>query len=395
MEAFTALLESATRILVAGFTAAPLAWVIAILLLMLGLAAVALRRRPVARGDVETIFLASAAATRKAREIGEIDAFARRAWAAAEELKARERRRLRAVTTSRSRSTSTTRTSSRPGHRAVHGRERPLEHDIDWPMLPQVLLEETGEWLTKARKAPQALLYRGMHVYGTLFEDSYFKLLETMLRHEQTAPDKLPLPIRLRKETIDKLARGERAAQGGADAADPAGRHRLRDGADLPAHAARGPAVELQVHIRRHSHRAGEDARHPHRHRSDRRRNLRCLRHCPHPLGGQRLRARRGVRAGNAQQAGDPRRLRRAHQRFARQHAGTASILPKAIFSAACSVPPRSEGKGYTLLSSRPWALAREPGPRAPSSAAASAALGSRILRFAQLRDDRCGTVAT
>ena len=87
---------------------------------------------------------------------------------------------------------------------AVHGRDRPLEHDIDWQMLSEVLLEETGEWLTKARKAPQALLYRGMHVYGTLFEDSYFTLLETMLRHEQTAPNKLSLPIRLRKETIDR-----------------------------------------------------------------------------------------------------------------------------------------------------------------------------------------------
>ena len=38
------------------------------------------------------MFLASAAATRKAREIGEIDAFARRAGAAAEELKAQLRR---------------------------------------------------------------------------------------------------------------------------------------------------------------------------------------------------------------------------------------------------------------------------------------------------------------
>ena len=67
-----------------------------------------------------------------------------------------------------------------------------------------MLLDETHDWLKRARGAPQALLYRGMHVYGTLFEDSYFALLEAMLRYEQTAPDKLPLPIRLRKETIDR-----------------------------------------------------------------------------------------------------------------------------------------------------------------------------------------------
>ena len=203
MEAFTALLESATRILVAGFTAAPLAWVMAILLLMLGLAAVALRRRPVARNDVETIFLASAAATRKAREIGEIDAFARRAGAAADELKA-QLRRLRAGHHSYIKVYVDHSNFIKTWNGAVHGRERALEHDIDWQMLSEVLLEETGEWLTKARKAPQALLYRGMHVYGTLFEDSYFTLLETMLRHEQNAPNKLSLPIRLRKETIDK-----------------------------------------------------------------------------------------------------------------------------------------------------------------------------------------------
>jgi uncharacterized LabA/DUF88 family protein len=203
MEAFTALLESATRILVAGFTAAPLVWFLVTLLVLLGLAAMALRRRPVGRGEVETIFLASAAATRKAREIGEIDAFARRAGAAADELKA-QLRRLRAGHHSYIKVYVDHSNFIKTWNGAVHGRERALEHDIDWQMLSEVLLEETGEWLTKARRAPQALVYRGMHVYGTLFEDSYFTLLETMLRHEQTAPNKLSLPIRLRKETIDK-----------------------------------------------------------------------------------------------------------------------------------------------------------------------------------------------
>jgi uncharacterized LabA/DUF88 family protein len=86
----------------------------------------------------------------------------------------------------------------------VHGRDRPLEHDINWTALPQVLMEETNEWLSKARKGPQALLYRGTNVYGTLFQEDYFKLLETMLRLEETHPDKLPLPMRLRKETVER-----------------------------------------------------------------------------------------------------------------------------------------------------------------------------------------------
>jgi uncharacterized LabA/DUF88 family protein len=78
-------------------------------------------------------------------------------------------------------------------------------------MLPQVLIAEAAEWLRSTTRAPQALVYRGTNVYGTLFEDDYFTLLETMLRMEQTAPNKLPLPIRLRKETIERW-REENAA---------------------------------------------------------------------------------------------------------------------------------------------------------------------------------------
>ena len=203
MEAFSALLESVTRVLNAGFTAAPVVWVLVVAILLLVLAVAALRRRPGVRGEVETVFLASAAATRKAREIGDIDAFARRAGAAAEELKA-QLRRLRTGHHSQIKIYVDHSNFIKTWNGAVHSRDRPLEHDVDWQMLPQVLLEEVGEWLTRARRAPQALLYRGMHVYGTLFEDSYFTLLETMLRHEQTAPNKLSLPIRLRKETIDR-----------------------------------------------------------------------------------------------------------------------------------------------------------------------------------------------
>lgn len=203
MEAFSALLEPVTRVLVAGFAAAPLVWIAAVAVILLALAVIAVRRRPPTRSEVERIYLASAAATRKAREIGEIDAFARRAGAAAEELK-NQLRRLRAGHHSYIKVYVDHSNFIKTWNSAVHGRDRPLEHDVDWQMLPEVLLEETNEWLTKQRKAAQALLYRGMHVYGTLFEDSYFALLETMLRHEQAAPNKLSLPIKLRKETIER-----------------------------------------------------------------------------------------------------------------------------------------------------------------------------------------------
>ena len=203
MEAWFALLEPITRALVAGFTAAPLAWSASVLALVTGLAVRALRRRPRAPDEVESVFLASVAATRKAREISEIDTFVRRAGAAADEFKA-QLRRMRAGHHSHVKVYVDHSNFIKTWNTVVHGRERPLEHDIDWRMLAEVLLDETGEWLMKARKTTPVLVFRGMHVYGTLFEDSYFNLLETMLRHEQSAPHKLSLPIRLRKETIDR-----------------------------------------------------------------------------------------------------------------------------------------------------------------------------------------------
>ena len=202
MGAFSAFLEPVSRALVAGFEAAPLAWLLLVLAVFSGLGMVALRRRA-PRNEVQALFLASAAATRKAREIGEIEAFTRRAGAAADELKA-QLRRLRTGHHSQIKIYIDHSNFIRTWNSVVHGGERPLAHDIDWQSLLDLLLEETAGWLTRMRKAPQALVYRGMHVYGTLFEDSYFALLETMLKHEETAPHKLPLPIRLRKDTIDK-----------------------------------------------------------------------------------------------------------------------------------------------------------------------------------------------
>ncbi|HJU33361.1 MAG TPA: NYN domain-containing protein, partial [Hyphomicrobiaceae bacterium] len=161
-----------------------------------------LRRR--ARPDeVAHLFLASAAATRKLREISEIDAFARKASTAADELKARVRK-LRSGHFQQVKIYIDHSNFIRTWTQAVHGRDRPLAHDVDWAMLPQVLMQEANAWLQSVRKAPQPLIYRGTNVYGTLFQEDYFKLLETMLRLEQTSPDRLPLPIRLRKETVER-----------------------------------------------------------------------------------------------------------------------------------------------------------------------------------------------
>jgi NYN domain len=203
MEAFSAFLEHVTRALVAGFGAAPLAWALAVLAVLLALAVSLIRRRPVVRSEVGTLFLISAAVTRKAREISEIDAFARRVGAASEELR-HQIRRLRAGHHTQVKIYIDHSNFITTWNDALHRGERPLEHDVDWNALPALLMEEVAAWLTKMRKAPPALLYRGMHVYGTLFEDDYFNLLETMLRHEQTAPARLSLPIRLRRETVER-----------------------------------------------------------------------------------------------------------------------------------------------------------------------------------------------
>jgi uncharacterized LabA/DUF88 family protein len=202
MDALTALAERLTHALVAWFTAAPLLWALLVLLMLVGLGVVALRRhRP--RNEIDTFYLASAASIRKAREIGEIDAFARRAGAVADEMKA-QIRKLRSGHYSQVKIYVDHSNFISSWNDVAHKGERTLSHDINWHLLPQLLMDETTEWLKNARKAPQAVLYRGMHVYGTLFEDAYFALLETMLRYEQSAPDKLSLPIRLRQETIDK-----------------------------------------------------------------------------------------------------------------------------------------------------------------------------------------------
>jgi uncharacterized LabA/DUF88 family protein len=207
MEGLGALLSELKRVLTPGSAEAPLAWLLVAVLVAvvvaMAVAVLALRRRRAKREVVEHIFLASTAATRRAREISELDTFARRVGASVEELKA-QMRRMRTGHYQQVKIYIDHSNFIRTWTQTVHGRDRPLEHDVDWAKLPHVLLDEVATWLTKARKAPQALVYRGTNLYGTLFQDDYFKLLDTMLRFEQTSPDKLPLPIRLRKETVDR-----------------------------------------------------------------------------------------------------------------------------------------------------------------------------------------------
>ena len=202
MDGFDALLREMKRVFTPGSVEAPFAWLFTAALLVLLVSLVRRwTRRP--RNEVEHLFLASAATTRSMREMSEVDAFARRASATAEDLKTRVRR-LRTGHFQQVKIYIDHSNFIRTWTQIVHNRDRPLEHDVDWSKLPHVVTEDVADWLNKSRKGAPALVYRGTNVYGTLFEETYFKLLETMLRMEQTSPDKLPLPIRLRKETVER-----------------------------------------------------------------------------------------------------------------------------------------------------------------------------------------------
>src|SRR5262245_42847634 len=203
MNAFDALLAELRRVFTPGSVEAPFAWLLAaaLLLAVVQIIRYRLRRRP--RNEVERVFIASAATTRAVREMSEIDSFARRASATAEDLKTHVRR-LRTGHFQQLKIYIDHSNFIRTWTQIVHNRDRPLEHDVDWSKLPHVVTEDVADWLNRMRKGPPVLVYRGTNVYGTLFDESYFKLLETMLRMEQTSPDKLPLPIRLRKETVDR-----------------------------------------------------------------------------------------------------------------------------------------------------------------------------------------------
>ncbi|MDX2203443.1 MAG: NYN domain-containing protein [Hyphomicrobiaceae bacterium] len=198
------ILEALGRMLSPASPEAPYLWAILVLAgLLLAAIGLAMGRRRVSPGEVERIFLASTAANRRVREMSEIDTFVRKVNQSAEDVKARVRK-LRTGAYVQVKIYIDHSNFIRSWTQAVHGRDRPQEHDIDWAALPAVLMEEISDWLTSQRKAPQAVVYRGSNVYGTLFADDYFKLLEGMLETEATNPEKLPLPLRLRRETIER-----------------------------------------------------------------------------------------------------------------------------------------------------------------------------------------------
>ena len=339
MEGLEALLSSLKRALTPGSAEAPLAWLlVVVVVLLLALGVLLLLRRPSrARNEVEHFFLASAAATRKAREISEIDAFARarfrigggsqgpRAQAAHRALPAGQ-------------------DLHRPFQLHPHldaGRAQPrpaagARHQLDDLAASadggdeRVAVEGAQEPAGTALSRHQRLRHA---VPGGLLQAARDHAAAGADGARQAAPADPPA-----QGDGGALARGERGAQGRADARNPAG-DGLPDGADLPPHAARGPAALVQLHGRRHPDRAGEDAGHAHRHRPDRRRHLRRLRHRPHRLGGQRLRAGRRFRAGDAQQAGGARGLRQPHERAAQQMPAPHRPRP------GSPVPPRAGGR--------------------------------------------------
>jgi uncharacterized LabA/DUF88 family protein len=211
MQGLDAIGMEIARILAPGSAEAPFVYAIILLLLVVLAQALLAARRRFGRDEVDQFFVAAATATRQAREISEVDAFARRASATAEDLKARVRK-LRTGHYQQVKIYIDHSNFIRSWTEAVHGRDALLLHDVDWALLPQVLIAEAAEWLRRTLRTPGALLYRGTNVYGTLFRDDYFKLLETMLTLEQTTPSRLPLPLRLRNETVDRW-REENEAQ--------------------------------------------------------------------------------------------------------------------------------------------------------------------------------------
>ncbi|HJZ33432.1 MAG TPA: NYN domain-containing protein [Hyphomicrobiaceae bacterium] len=166
------------------------------------------RRR---RRQIAQLFAASSNASRGLRQDAELAAFARGIARLAEgfggrlnELRA-DRIQLAKIYIDHSNFT-------KNWKRVINNDAHSIERDILWVKLPELLLAETRGWLAESRKEPPALVYRGTNMYGTLFEEEYFELLENMLRLERTAPEKLPLKIYFQKETVDRW-RQENEAQ--------------------------------------------------------------------------------------------------------------------------------------------------------------------------------------
>jgi uncharacterized LabA/DUF88 family protein len=212
MEVLDALLREGTRALFSSAPAALLFWfnlaIVSLLLVVLLPARLRKRRR---RREIDRLFQASARASRGVRQDNELAQFARRIARLSEEFGGRlnqlrsDRVLLAKIYIDHSNFT-------KNWKRVINNDAHSLERDIDWSKLPELLLTETRRWLAESRKDPPALVYRGTNIYGTLFEEEYFELLDSMLQLERSAPEKLPLKIYFQKETVERW-RQENEAQ--------------------------------------------------------------------------------------------------------------------------------------------------------------------------------------
>ena len=124
----------------------------------------------------------------------------------------------------------------------VHNRDRPLEHDVDWATLPQVIMEETANGWRRRARARRRWSTAAPTSTARCSTRTTSSCSRPCCGMEQTTPDKLPLPIRLRKETVERWREENEAHKLELTRTHPE-RDRLHHGADLPPHAARGPAV--------------------------------------------------------------------------------------------------------------------------------------------------------
>jgi uncharacterized LabA/DUF88 family protein len=212
MEVLDALLVEVKRVLFSSAPAALFFWfnlafvIVLTVVLLPGRLRKARRRR-----EIQRLFEASTRASRGLRQDNELAALGRHLGRLAEEFGGRlgqlrtERIQLAKVYIDHSNFT-------KNWKRVINNDAHSLERDIIWSKLPELLLGETRRWLAESRKEPPALVYRGTNVYGTLFEEEYFELLDNMLRLERSAPEKLPLKIYFQKETVERW-RQENEAQ--------------------------------------------------------------------------------------------------------------------------------------------------------------------------------------
>jgi uncharacterized LabA/DUF88 family protein len=203
MEVLGALLDEWKRVLSSSAPEALFFWFnLAVLGVLAALLLPSRIRKARRRREVARLFQASTMAGRKARQDNELAAFARRIARLGEELGGRLNDVRAGIQLAKIYIDHSNFTKN--WKRVVNNDAHSIERDILWARLPELLLWETRRWLAESRKDPPALVYRGTNVYGTLFEEEYFELLDSMLKLEQTAPEKLPLKIYFQKETVDR-----------------------------------------------------------------------------------------------------------------------------------------------------------------------------------------------